>query len=100
MVTYVDLRIDCDGQVLSLDRCARVPGAIRSQLTDVDTITHLMGWDASSELLYAYTMDGCAIRDVVLERLTPPVTARCSLFRSTDAQEILCRLAFPDGDLR
>jgi hypothetical protein len=96
-MAYVDLRIDGEGQVLSVDHYAKVPGPLRRQLDGVDTITLLMGLDASAELLYSYTLDGCAIREVVLGALIPPVKARCSLLKSSAKHEILCRLAFVDG---
>ncbi|WP_043743316.1 hypothetical protein [Paramagnetospirillum magneticum] len=100
MKTYIDLRIDCDGQVLSFDHSVRLPGKIRRQLDNLDSIMRLMGWDASAELLYFYTMEGCAMRDVVLEQFSPPIAARCSLLKSANRHEILCRLAFADSGLQ
>lgn len=97
---FVDLRIDGEGQVLAIEQSGRVPGAIFTQLDRVDTITRLMGLDASAELLYAYTVDGCAMREVVLSNLTPPAKARCIMLRGANKHEIVCRLAFAEAGLR
>lgn len=95
--TYVELKVDGDGRVLLVGQYGQASGRIRSQLDNVDTMTGLMGCDATAELLYSFIVSGCAIRDVTLDQLSPPLAARCTLHKGANKHEIICRLAFANG---
>jgi hypothetical protein len=91
-LSYVDLDVDCDGNVLGVLHEEGMPDAVRATLPGLNNLVTLLGWDAVSELFYGYMRDGGALRDVQLDCDDTVVVGHCMLSRGASDYSVHCRI--------